>query len=344
VAALYAGTIIGAGFASGQELARFFLVYRQQGFYGIAFAGVLFSLLGFIVLDRVYSERIHNFDEFLFPMTGWNLGLIVKVLSFLFLVSVFIIMIAGSGSLLAGVVNKPPHAGAVAMGLVCMLVLMADINGLVNVSMVVSPVLLLGIITAGLFILFNMDLPVFKQFRLIKNITDNWFWSSLLYVSYNSIMSVNVLSGMGSFLRSRNTARLGGVLGGIILCVIAVIMNHCMYIYYPKPLEETFPFMEALRRNSEVASMVYSFVLWLAMTLSAVTSGYCIADRIRRKFGINIRSAAAMVCMSAVPLSTAGFSRLISFIYPVFGYLGLFFVVLIMINGLKTATTRKKMW
>jgi len=56
-----------AGFASGQEIMQFFSSYYEGGFYGIVLAGVLFALIGYIVLVKVYSERIRNYEEFLFP-------------------------------------------------------------------------------------------------------------------------------------------------------------------------------------------------------------------------------------------------------------------------------------
>ena len=65
VAGIYAASITGAGFASGQEILQFFSIYRAGGFYGILLAGILFSVLGCTVLTRVYRERIRNYEEFI---------------------------------------------------------------------------------------------------------------------------------------------------------------------------------------------------------------------------------------------------------------------------------------
>ena len=42
VACIYMTTIIGAGFASGQEIIKFFVKYYSGGFYGIILAGVFY--------------------------------------------------------------------------------------------------------------------------------------------------------------------------------------------------------------------------------------------------------------------------------------------------------------
>ena len=47
IAALYIGTIMGAGFASGREAWQFFGVFGLQGYVGIALSGFLFMALGY---------------------------------------------------------------------------------------------------------------------------------------------------------------------------------------------------------------------------------------------------------------------------------------------------------
>jgi len=46
LAALYTAIIMGAGFASGQELLQYFVGYGTSGIWGLIAAGVLFSVTG----------------------------------------------------------------------------------------------------------------------------------------------------------------------------------------------------------------------------------------------------------------------------------------------------------
>ena len=50
VSAVFIGTIIGAGLASGQEILQFFSFYGINGFYGIILCCVLYMLFSFIVI------------------------------------------------------------------------------------------------------------------------------------------------------------------------------------------------------------------------------------------------------------------------------------------------------
>ena len=69
VAIIYIATIVGAGFASEGSV-QFFTSYYRGGFYGILLTGVLFAFIGYTVLNKVYLERIQNYEEFYFH-SGW---------------------------------------------------------------------------------------------------------------------------------------------------------------------------------------------------------------------------------------------------------------------------------
>ena len=83
---------------------------------------------------------------------------------------------------------------------------------------------------------------------------------------------------------------------------------------------------------SSSAGSLYSIVLWLAMLVSAVTTGFCFADRISASVKLDRRVDVMITCLAAVPLSTLGFSRLISLSYPIFGYLGLFMIIVLLVQ------------
>lgn len=334
VACIYATTIIGAGFASGQEIMQFFSIYKTGGFYGILMAGFLFSVIGSIVLQKVYSDRIRNYEEFVFPTFGWLVGWIIELAVTVFMLCLFCIMIAGSGDVIFDRIGIPFNISVLLMGLLTMILIFTNVKGIVTLSTVVTPVLIAGIILAGLYILFYNDTEVFRVSSFLSHITGNWFVSSLLYVSYNSILAIVMMCSLLPYLKTARTARLGGILGGAMLGVAALVINAAMFVFYPTAYEKELPVLAILKGFSLPAGNLYAIILWLAMLTSAVTSGYCFADRVSSRLKIDKRIATLVLCASAVPLSTLGFSRLIGMIYPVFGYLGLFMILVILAYGL----------
>lgn len=333
VACIYMATIIGAGFASGREILQFFSNYYKGGFFGIVFAGILFAFIGGIVLNKVYCERIGNYDEFLFPMVGWFIGWIIEIMISLFMISVFCIMIAGSGRIIADHLHISYSIATVLTSFICMLLILTSIRGVVAMSAVITPILIVGMLAVGFYMISTKDTSVLQGMGIFQKATHNWFFSALLYVSYNSLSSVVVMTGLLPYLKTKRIAILGGTLGGLMLCFVAFVLNLMIYLFFPVAVKSELPVLGILAQKSGILTVAYSFILWLAMFTSAVTSGYCAVERISSKLPFNTKNIAIVVCALAVPLSSVGFSGLISVIYPVFGYLGLFLVFMILVQG-----------
>ena len=112
IAGVYISVIIGAGFASGQELMRFFAGYGAFGVAGLAAAGVLFAITGWAVLDICHRKKITGHGELLGLVMGKKLGFVMEMAVGIFLFVLFSAMIAGSGATLRQVFGAPFFVGA----------------------------------------------------------------------------------------------------------------------------------------------------------------------------------------------------------------------------------------
>lgn len=341
VAFLYMATIIGAGFASGQEIIQFFSIYYKGGFLGILLAGFLFAVVGYVVLSKVYSERIKSYDEFLFPMMGYFLGRLMEFIVMLFMACIVCVMTAGLGNVLMDLTGLEYRYCVVISAIACVLAILTNIRGIVTLSSLLSPVLVAGIIFVGCYILITKDTSVFSLSDKLTAITDNWVFSSILYVSYNTILSTVILTGMLPYLKSERVSMWSGVLGGGMLCITALILNSALYFFYPHSITSEIPVLGIIQGNSQSLAKVYGIVLILAMYTSAVTSGYCLTERISTKLKVNYKMVAVVICAISIPMSSLGFSSLISTLYPVFGYLGLFMLFVILFHFVKSRFSRE---
>ena len=335
VAFLYMATIIGAGFASGQEIIQFFSMYYAGGFFGIILAGLLFSIVGYVVLNKVYTERISSYDEFLFPMTGYFLGRLMEFIVMLFMACIMCVMVAGLGNVLTEL-TEMDYRYCVAIGAAATLVaIMTNIKGIVAISSLVSPVLIAGIIFVGFYILASKDTSVFNISEKVRVVTNNWVFSAILYVSYNTILSTVLMSRMLPYLKTGKVGKWGGILGGGMLCITALVINSALYSFYPHSIISEIPVLGIIQNNSKLLANIYSIILILAMYTSAVTAGYCLTERISAKMKVNYKLVGAVLCAVAIPMSSLGFSSLIATLYPVFGYLGLFLLFIILFQFVK---------
>lgn len=341
VASIYTTTIIGAGFASGQEIIKFFTRYYSNGFYGIILAGIFFSVIGLIVLDKVYRDRIRNYNEFLYPVVGWKTGKIMETVITLFMFSLLCIMTAGMGNIIRVVFNIPVLYALILASIICMIAIIFDIRGIVTISTVITPFLIIGIISVGFYIILFRDVTVFSSMELFGNIYNNWIASSLIYVSYNSIMSVIIMCNLFPYLKTRKVGIIGGFMGGVMLMFLAFILNTAIYRFYPHGTRGEFPILDILGKYSVSITEVYTFVLFLSMFTTAINSGFCLVKRVKSSIKIGSKLLTVIICILTIPLAGLGFSELIITVYPVFGYVGLFMIIIILINGIQYLFRKK---
>ena len=62
---LIIGTIIGAGFASGQELYQFFLKFGKLGFFSMIISCVISGIIMLKTMKFVKNENVNGYNEFL---------------------------------------------------------------------------------------------------------------------------------------------------------------------------------------------------------------------------------------------------------------------------------------
>lgn len=60
IAGTYVATVIGAGFASGQEILSYFVIYGKQSLYGLLLVCVLFTLCALCVLLRTERNGLES--------------------------------------------------------------------------------------------------------------------------------------------------------------------------------------------------------------------------------------------------------------------------------------------
>ena len=74
VALTYIGAVIGAGFASGQEILQFFAVFGGKGLLGAAVAAGMFALIGGEVLILAQEIKAKSYQTVLDHLCGRRLG------------------------------------------------------------------------------------------------------------------------------------------------------------------------------------------------------------------------------------------------------------------------------
>lgn len=128
IALAFIGLLVGAGFATGQEVVQYFTAFGLNGVWGIIIAGVVMTLAGtvFLQLGSYFHASEHNavFRKVSHPIVSKMLD--VAVIFTLFAVG--FVMLAGAGSNLAQQFGFPTWVGSTVMMVLVLLTGLLDVN------------------------------------------------------------------------------------------------------------------------------------------------------------------------------------------------------------------------
>lgn len=341
LASIYIGTVIGAGFASGQELMKFFCIYGYKGIFGVLLSGLLFSLIGIIVLLKVYKDKVNGFNEFISPIFGMKISYLIDILVTIYLFAGFIIMLSGSGAVFYENIKIEYNTGIYIMASLTFITFLFRIKGISTINNFLVPLLIIGIVGISAVTLYDSGFTFSNYYGVKLSKTGNWVTSSILYVSYNSLTVIVVMTSILKLIKSKSQAIKGGILAGLVLSFMALMITITLLIFYSEIESIEIPMLRISIKLSKFGYISYSVILILAMFTTAVSHGFGFINRFKNYFKVNDKLVAIIFVLSSIPLSKFGFSKLVYTIYPIFGYLGLFILIGIILSTIKTIILNK---
>ena len=314
VAGGYAAAIIGAGFASGQEIVSFFVRYSRFGFWGIVVACMIFALFAAVVLGFCIKTNINSYAELIDRVvTTKAVRSAINTVIFVCSAAAMCVMTACAGEIGRSVYGAPPVVGAAALTLLCGVIFLMNSRGIMSLNAALGGVLVVGIIFACLYILrYREHQTVFVQGSAAV--------SGFAYAGYNIIGTGAVLAAMSRFLKNKTDAILAAISAGIAIFIMITLIWGVLSIYYGKINIGEIPMLTMTFRQNNALGIFYSLMLSAAVLTTAVSSGYALIDFLGKR--INRKLAAIIILIGSFFISGAGFSSLVDNVYRVCGYIG----------------------
>ncbi|SDG78464.1 YkvI family membrane protein [Desulfosporosinus hippei] len=334
VAATYVGAVMGAGFASGQEIQQFFARFGYWGLVGVVLSSFLFSLLGWGMLDLQSRWKVTSYDGFFNYLLGPRLGSWADILVSILLFVGMLAMISGSGALFQEYFGFSRWLGILLTASVIALALWYRGEGVLWINSVLIPlkfIFCLGIATVATLLAGSGGNE--PTIILQNPIVSNWFISAILYVSFNVTLAMVVFASLGRDVQKAG-ARLGALLGGIALGLFALAIGVSL-LSFPDILGLEIPMVGIAGKLGDWPAFFYVVVLWLAMITAAVGNGFSLISRVVDSGRLNYGRATLALFVLLLPLAGVRFSHIVQIVYPLFGYLGLVFLPVIMYYWLK---------
>lgn len=327
IALSFIGTVVGAGFATGQEILKFFTVFGKPGFFGILLSGALICYFSWLIMHLSRQIRAENHYALLTYIAGERIGRLIDSLLTISFIGVLVVMTAGSGAVFSELFDLPPVIGSLILLLLTFFTVVSGLEYVIKAISAVVPLMLIAVLSVSLFTVFNNTIDLFsiKLPALSMATSKGWIVSSSLYVSYNMILALAILSSLGTLASNRLAAALGSILGTLGLVISILAINLALVSTLTYSAGQQVPMLYLASRIHFIVSWAYGLIILLEIYTTAVSILYGFTSRLSTgKISRAVYSLSA--CVIAFLLSRHGFSETVIMYYPIIGWAGFFFL------------------
>ncbi len=334
IAATYVATVVGAGYASGQEILQYFSYFREFGLYAIVIASVFFFVFGYLPVALAYRFSASDYLRAINPKGQKIFIIFCDIFITLSLFGTLVIMLAGAGATFEEKFSTPAFVGAF---IVCILLIANTSFGLdmvVKVMTFITPIMFIGILFVGIYSIFNAQDYSAQEIANAEinnsSLITHWWLSGILYVAFNFQLALAVLVPMTHHTPKSQMFK-GILLGSLLLGGFAAFLYFSLYLNIIEVGTAKLPMVILANKIHYFVGIFYSIVLFLALYSTALTCFYGSANRFQKS--LKKLSPFVVIIITAVGgffASLFGLKELIGTIYPILGYGGMVIMVLIL--------------
>lgn len=338
IATLFIGTVIGAGFASGQELIQFFGNYGFKGIMGTLLVGLCFTILSIVIMFTAKNINSIAFEEVAVPNVKALRIFVNGIITFLSF-GILVVMIAGAGAMLNTLTGLSPIIGNISMTIIIISVSWFGTESMLNSFNIVVPVMIVIAIITGILGIATGPGKAFMPPVAAQTISKNWLLSALLFVSYNFALSLAVLAPLGVKAKDKKSIVIGSIIGGVTLGSVATLLCIAIVKNFKLISNTSLPVFILAQNQNKFLGWAYGFVLLAAIFTTAEGILFALLERFSQyKVQLFKNRRVMLVSISTLALvgSNVGFSKLVSVLYPINGYLGFFVIAFLLYNYVAT--------
>ncbi|MFC4768954.1 hypothetical protein [Effusibacillus consociatus] len=324
----YIGTVVGAGFASGQEILKFFSVYGDWAYFGIPVSTILFAWVGTKMLlmgARLNASSYRQLTAYLF---GDRLAAMIDLFMMVMLFGVTVAMLAGVGALFHENLKIPFQLGVLlTMGLTYFTI-RRGMSGILTANSIIVPIMISLI--CFIFVKSVSHTPVPAASPPIEHSSWTWFASSVAYAAFNLGLAVSVLVPLGNEIQDRKCLVAGGCIGAIGLGGMLLGAHFALSLRLPDILVYEVPMAHITSTYGIVVQVLFIVVLWGEIFSTLIANVYGLGSQLAPpRYPVNGSLVTVLILTAAFFVSQVGFSNIVTYLYPVFGYLSFLLLILL---------------
>ncbi len=332
------GALIGAGFASGQEMYIFFYQYGVLGVVGLLLCSILIGMVIYKTFKIIINNHnISNYQDFLKEIfyskkfisknKYINIVYISNIIVNIFLLITFFIMISGFAAYFEQEFKINHTIGAILLCVISFIVLVKDIKGVTKTNSIIVPILIIIIVVIGIM---NLDKINLKNIPIKFNY--NWIIQAVVYCSYNMILVIPVLVGLGKYVKNKRQAIIISIVTSFIIFILAMSIFFLLTRINKEISDIQMPAVFAISVEYPRFKGIYGIAILLSIFSTAISIGISFLNNITKNKN-SYPQIVSIMCITGVFVSNIGFSNLVKMLFPVFGYLGIIQIIKILFKN-----------
>ncbi|WP_149195182.1 YkvI family membrane protein [Luteimonas suaedae] len=338
----FKGFVIGGGYATGRELAEYFLPSGPQGgLLGLGLAMFVWSTVCALTFVFARATRSYDYRAFFGHLVGRG-WIAFEVAYIVFMVLILAVFGAAAGAIVAAATGWPPIVGTLALMLAIGVVVAFGNRSVERLfgwaSLLLYAVYFLFVVFAwsafGDRIVASLSIPQ----STAGGLTSDWIRGGLTYACYNIVGAVAILPVARHFT-SRRDAAVAGLLAGPIAILPAIAFFACMAAWWPGIAAEPLPADFLLQQMQRpLFHLLFQAMIFSALLESGVGAVHAINERVAGAWrgrgsgelprGTRLAIAAALLVGSIFIAGRFGLVALIAHGYRALAWMILFVFVL----------------
>ncbi len=326
----FVAAVIGAGFASGQEILTFFTVYGKWGILGMIISAMIFGGFSYVVLDSCRQFKISDYNTLTSMVMSKKIKKLSDILTFIFLLCSFAVMIACFGETMYLMFGLHKGITSAVFAAVCTGIICTGTDKALKLNGILGIITSAGIISVALYLLRFREHQTFAP-------QASAIISGAGYSGYNLIGTGVILASMSKNIRSRREALLTGAVSAISLFIMMGLIYFLLSIYYKYISLGEIPMLTLAMRENKVITYFYLLMLVFAVVTTAISSGIGASEL------AGFKNVYQFILFGSVGfcVSCAGFSKVIDTAYRICGYAGIIIIIYFLKNLKKAEIERK---
>lgn len=350
IGSAFIGIIVGAGFASGQEILQYFTSFGTAGILAGVVSTVLFAYVGMMLVWLGSKFKAEGHNDVIHKLTGGTVfgKVIAWLVDIVLIIALFgfgVVMLAGGGSNFEQQFGIPAVYGTALMVILVLLFGMLRVDSVVKVIGNITPLLIICIIIVAIYCLFTMS-GSFSELDTLakshKSAVPHWFIAGVNYVSLNVGLGASMSIVMGGNERNSKVAAWGGLAGGFVLGLMIMVSHLAIFSKIETVGHLPLPMLGLVNDISPILGVFMSIVVYLMIFNTCLGMFYSLATRFTEIETNQFKIFYTIFTLIGFVISFAGFTDLMTFFYPVIGYMGIIIIIVLIYAPFKMKRIKKQ--